>query len=1068
MGIAGALLASPGPSTAIAADGPGPRVPADKRLPRDWLDALVQRGTPDVYRGDELQTIGLPIGGIGTGQLYLGGDGRLWHWDIFNLPQSPDFANTSGPHYARPARPTAPLEQGFAVRVTDARGGQTRVLDRRGMAAEHIAFRGEYPIGRVAYRDPSLGVEIDLEAFSPFIPLHADDSSFPATLFEFTLHNPGTAMLEVELLGWLENAVCLATAQETPVVRRNRITRGTGVTMLECSASEPAAAGEGTGRPDMLIDDFERAGYGGWQATGTAFGAGPVRRQDIPAYQGDVGGAGQRVVNSHASAPGNDVGAKDRATGRLVSPAFRLERHYVQLHVGGGDHPGRTCVNLKVADQVVRSATGAKDNRMRLVTWDVRELAGQMAVLEIVDAESGAWGNVGVDQIVQSDRPAPAVRLADQPDFGTLALALLDDAEEVRTAVDLPLDAVPAHLLLSTGNRRPAKPTATAPPATKPPATPRADQEQAEAPPGRRIAGAVGRTWQLAPGARVRATFVLAWHFPALPRGRFEQLEGAAGLRRWYATRFTSAGDVVEQLRRDYERLVASTRLWNRTWYDSSLPYWLLDRALQPLCCIATATCYRFSNGRFYGYEGTYCCEGTCSHVWHYAQALARVFPELERDVRERVDLGLAFHNDTGAIDYRGEHGRREAVDGQAGTVLRIYREHQMSPNRDWLTRLWPRVRRSIEFLLARDRQGDGILDGEQYNTLDASWFGEIAWLSSLYLAAVRAGAAMAVEVGDEAFAQRCNALAERGGKALVERLYNGEYFIQRLDPQHAGAVNTNDGCHIDQVLGQSWAFQVGLPRVLPSEPTRSALRALWKYNFAPDVGPYRRQMTEIPGGRWYALPGEGGLLMCTWPRGGAAQARGDGSSPFVGYFNECMTGFEYQVAAHMLWEGLVEEGLAVTRAIHERYHAARRNPWNDVECSDHYARAMASLGIYLAACGYEYHGPRGYLGLAPRVHPEAFRAALLLAEGWGTFAQSRRPGALEAQIALAFGQLRLQSLALELDAAWDPQVQVTLAGQILPEAPRVTRTGQRVLLEWPREFSIATGETLIVQLTRP
>ncbi len=59
-------------------------VPADKKLSPDWVKSLFARGTPEVLRGGELKYVGMPIGGIGAGQLYLGGDGRLWHWDIFN------------------------------------------------------------------------------------------------------------------------------------------------------------------------------------------------------------------------------------------------------------------------------------------------------------------------------------------------------------------------------------------------------------------------------------------------------------------------------------------------------------------------------------------------------------------------------------------------------------------------------------------------------------------------------------------------------------------------------------------------------------------------------------------------------------------------------------------------------------------------------------------------------------------------------------------------------------------------------------------------------------------------
>lgn len=142
------------------------------------------------------------------------------------------------------------------------------------------------------------------------------------------------------------------------------------------------------------------------------------------------------------------------------------------------------------------------------------------------------------------------------------------------------------------------------------------------------------------------------------------------------------------------------------------------------------------------------------------------------------------------------------------------------------------------------------------------------------------------------------------------------------------------------------------------------------------------------------------------------------------------MTGFEYQVAGHMLWEGMVMEGLAIARAIHDRYHPARRNPWNEVECGDHYARAMASYGVFLAACGYEYHGPRGHLGFAPRLSPGNFRAAFTSAEGWGQIGQTRSQGKQIDTVEVKWGKLRLRTLSLVVAENHAPQsVHVTVGG---------------------------------------
>ncbi|HRY49347.1 MAG TPA: GH116 family glycosyl hydrolase [Candidatus Paceibacterota bacterium] len=1005
-------------------------IPADKKLDPAWVQSLYCRGEPTVYRGSDLETIGMPIGGITTGQLYLGGDGRLWHWDIFNLPQADKFTSSSGPNYARPPRAESPIEQGFAIKITANGQSQTRPLDARGFNPKDITFRGQYPMAWVDYIDNTLPVTVCLEAFSPFIPLNVPDSSLPATILRYTLRNTSPHAVEVEIGGWLENGVCLNSAQSSLGRRRNRIHHEDRLTFLECSAEALPENNPPARRPDILFEDFEN-GYGKWTVQGEAFGREPASGT-LPNQQSVTGFQGQRLVNTFLRG--------DVTQGRLISPVFPIERRFITFLIGGGNQTSQTCFNLLVDGRVVRTATGQNLEQLRATTWNVDDLQGRQAQLEIVDQATGGWGHINVDQIVFSDQPAIRQPLTEQDDFGTMGLALLADDKEVFAQTNLAGD--PATSIFARTNLSVADETAQ--------------------PFNQRLIGGLSQRMILAAGAQAKAVFVVTWHFPRLMSSQLSGLIDFNRLRRSYVNRFATARAVASYIVKNFARLTEDTRLWNRTWYDATLPYWFLDRTFIPICTLATNTCYLFNTGRFYAFEGVLCCQGTCQHVWNYAQAVARVFPELERDLRQRTDFGTAWH-ENGAIDYRGEFARHVAHDGQCGVILRAWREHLTSPTSQYLNQCWPRIRKSIEFLIGCDRDENGLLEGEQYNTLDASWWGPMAWISSLYIAALRAGEAMATEMNDAAFAARCRTLAERGSDLLIKTLYNGEYFFHKPDPNHPEGTNTNKGCHIDQLMGQAWALQVGLPRIVPVPQALSALEAIWKYNFTLDAGGYRDAMQPaIKGGRWYAMPGEGGVVMTTFPQGGAAASNGKGGFAF--YFNEVWTGQEHQLAAHMMWEGLVEKALIITRVLHDRHHAARRNPYNEIECSDHYARAMSSFGTFLAACGFECHSPNGYLGFSPRLTPSDFRAPFVAAEGWGTFLQKANPESQTVVLSLRWGQLRLKKLALSTAESLKPgQVTVSIGDQSIRASLSSHDSRIEILLE--HELTLRAGDELKIAL---
>ncbi|HLO39892.1 MAG TPA: GH116 family glycosyl hydrolase [Phycisphaerales bacterium] len=1020
-------------------------IPADKKLDRGWVESLTRRGEATVYRSklDELAYIGMPIGGICAGHVYLGGDGKLWHWDIFNQPAAPTWNDSQGPHYARPVTQASPMQQGFALRIQWSGGVSTRSFDINGWS--DIEFRGQYPIGLVEYKEPGIPVEASLEAFSPFCPLDADDSGLPATCMNFTVRNTSAEMVTVAVGGWLENAVLGYSDKDFDVARRTHARiDGSRAVRIDCTGGldeNAAKVRAGQDRPEIIFDRFERETYAPWTTTGKAFGQGPRRIDSLPGYMGPVRGEGERVVNSHHTQGGEDVGKADTYIGTLTSPEFPIERRFISFRMGGGRHAGQTCINILVDGAPVRTVTGRDSNVMDLHNIDVLEFAGRTARIQVVDAWSGGWGQVSIDDVVFCDSPRKDLGLIDQqPDYGTLSMAMI-----------LARDTDPASLVVESGLE----------PASLPGALfDRAVPRQSSA----RPIGGVAQRLSLKPGESRTFRFVIAWHFATPWRDHVAFLEHGSSLKHHYSTRFKSAMDVVDHVIEHEDRLSTATRTWHRAWYDSTLPWWFLNRTIASASALATSTCLRFDNNRFYGWEGTYCCAGTCTHVWSYAHSVGRLFPGLERSAREMADYGVAFHDDTGAMDYRAEGHRIVAHDGQCGTILRTYREHQMSPDNAFLARVWPRVKKAAQCIIKGDRNSDGLLEGDQYNTLDTVWFGEMAWMSSYYIAMLRAAAQMATEMGDESFAGQCTRLAESGSKLLVERLFNGEYFIHHPDPAHPEANNTNDGCHSDQLMGQAWALQVGLGRIVPKEHAVSALKSLWKYNFTPDIGPYREAIKgTVKGGRWYAMPGEGGMIVCTFPKGGADRCVGKGNDAWAaGYFNESWTGFEHQVAGHMLFEGLVTEAMAIEKMMEDRHHARLRNPWNEVECSSHYARGMSSHGAFIAACGYEYHGPRGFIAFAPRVSPDDFRAAFTAAQGWGSFSQKRTDHTMRGEIAVAHGVLRLTSAALTPRRPAS-RVHAILSGK--PVEASLRMSGERAEISFGSEILVPAGTSLVIEL---
>lgn len=1024
-------------------EGSGGKTPTVKEFPSKnfpswWLRSISERGEPKIYTRENSRNfdyIGMPIGGIGCGQLYLGGDGRLWNWDFFNDRFVKHFVFEQGAAYATPPifnnskdRGQNIFDQGFALRLKTPEGERVISLDRDGF--KDVRFLGQYPIGQVAYVDPSLPVKVELEAMSPFIPLNLADSSYPATVLAFTVTNTSALPVEGTLAGWLENMICVRTASKHDAQFKNKVISSDHLTLLECSASEP----NDPPRTPIIFENWEKETYEGWTVEGTAFGAGPIVRSSVPTYQGDLGGEGQRVVNSHSCASANISLARDNETGKLTSKPFVIERKSIVLWVGGGDQAGKTCINLLIDGKVVRSVTGRKENKMVLQSLNVVEFQGQKGVLEIVDSVGQAWGHIGVGKITFRDQLAEKA-LELEVDYGTMALGVLNDGKSKGVglaSVDrgtLPSAAFDSGKLEQTENNR--------------------------------LVGAVGKIFSLKPGERTTLRFILTWYFPNPIDHELKTPK-----RRAYAVRFKSAMDIAEQLAVRIDPLTKETRLWRDTWYNSTLPYWFLDRTFLNTSILATSTSLLLEDGRFYGYEGVYSCPGTCTHVWNYNHATASLFPEIEISLREKVDFNpnVGFLPN-GGIGMRGEYQLVPAIDGQCGAIIRCLRIHQMSPDNTFLKRNWKSIRMAMDYLINKhDTDHDGIMEGGQHNTLDCEWFGKIAWLSIYYQAALQATATMADNIGEVDYAEKLRKIAVSGRAYVESKLFNNEYFFHEVDPKHPQSPGSFGGCHIDQLLGQGQAYQVGLGQIIDPVKVTTALNSIWKYNFTTDVGIYRE---KFKAGRWYAMPGEAGIIMGTWPYGGD-EALKRGNPLFSNYLNECFNGSEYSLTGLMIWQGLVDKAMVHTRAVHDRHDGSKRNPWNECECGSHYSRSMASYGLFTAISGFECDGPRGYIGFAPRLTPENFKCAFTSAEGWGNFEQKTTTSGLQAQITVMSGKLKLKEVSLVPTKNTVPhsaKITLTHGKDQLPNI--LVIQGGKAMIKLTNEIVVSSGDVVQIQLNQ-
>ena len=526
-------------------------------------------------------------------------------------------------------------------------------------------------------------------------------------------------------------------------------------------------------------------------------------------------------------------------------------------------------------------------------------------------------------------------------------------------------------------------------------------------------------------GEEKSVRLMVAWHVPqtALRRGR--DREGAAEPEKceggeccperefhipWYAAKFKDIETLAGYWKDNYDSLRRRSTLFRDTFYDTTLPPEVVEAIAANLTILKSPTVMRQCDGRLWCWEGctddSGCCHGSCTHVWNYTQAFAHLFPRLERTLRETEfnvsQDGRGHQVFRTSLPIRPtQHGFHAAADGQLGGIMKVHREWRISGDTSWLREIWPKVRESLDYCIGTwDPKGKGILEEPHHNTYDIEFWGPDGMCTSFYLGALTAAINMGEALGDNV--TRYRKLRERGLSYLESELFNGEYFYQKIqweglvagDPlgtADEGLLGRLDyspeavdvlkkegpkyqygtGCLADGVLGFWIAQMCGLGEIADPEKVKKNLSSIHKYNLKHDLTDHVNPQRPS-----YALGDEGGLLLCTWPKGGEL------SLPFV-YSDEVWTGIEYQVASHLMLEGLVEEGLEIVRTCRFRYDGIVRNPFNEYECGHWYARALSSYGLIQGLTGIRYDAVEKTLYIDSNIGND-FQSFLATQSGFG------------------------------------------------------------------------------------
>ncbi len=423
----------------------------------------------------------------------------------------------------------------------------------------------------------------------------------------------------------------------------------------------------------------------------------------------------------------------------------------------------------------------------------------------------------------------------------------------------------------------------------------------------------------LAPGEKKRVSFVFSWYFP----NHFAK--SGKRLGHYYENLYKNSLDANRFLTENRDSVCKSAVDFADLLYNTDLPSAYPDAWSSNLSQLVKSSCY-LKNGKFGLWEGLgFCGFHTTDITYHASFGLVNLFPDLQK---KQIRMGAEFQRKDGRVHHLFLPGLEQVdrgfdrVDMNMQFVLMVLRDYLFTGDREYLSSLWDNVIRAMDSIERLDRDGDGLPDSEtKRNTYDAwNFSGTPAYISILWLAALKAAAIIAEKMEDRVRQEKWNAISEKGKNALEEKLWNKEYYnLWRKENR------TDESLMTDQLDGEWFLRAMGVKGNLSDERIRDVVKLIFENNF----------------------DSEAGLINASCP---------DGRKTTIHTYKNCQaeaawTGIGYAFCALALSVGLREIADTEISSIHSN-QMRFGSFWDHWECGHHYTRPMSSWTTLHAALG--------------------------------------------------------------------------------------------------------------------